>query len=67
LRRYLVLGEETELARCPDWYPFIKAAQYLNCKPWELMEAPGATYWKEKALKARTAEIQAQDFRDKRA
>jgi len=26
----------------PDWYPLIKAARVLGCKPWELMDQPPA-------------------------
>lgn len=22
----------------PDWYPYIKAAKYLGCRPWELFD-----------------------------
>jgi hypothetical protein len=60
LRRFLILGEETELARCPDWYPVFKAAQFCNCKPWELVKE--SVFWKDKALKALTAEAEAQEF-----
>lgn len=24
----------------PEWYPYFRAAQYLGCTPWELMEQP---------------------------
>jgi hypothetical protein len=57
LRRYLVLGEETDTAWCPDWYPLFVAAKYCNCPPWELLGQ--SIYWKDKALIAFTAENEA--------
>jgi hypothetical protein len=52
-----VLGEETETAKCPDWYSLIQAAKYLNVAPWVLMDQ--SIYWQDKALKSITAENQA--------
>jgi hypothetical protein len=60
----LVLGEETELAKCPDWYALMRAADKLNCTPWELLEV--SIYWKQKALKAITAENQAKKILEER-
>lgn len=57
LRRYLVLGEETETAWMPDWYPVFAAAETLHCPPWELLEQ--SVYWRDKALIKRKAEAQA--------
>ncbi len=65
LRRYLVLGEETEQARCPDWYTLIAAARYLGVAPWDLLEQP--IWWRDKALIAATAEAQAQEILAKRS
>lgn len=60
LRRYLVLGQETETAWCPDWYVTIQAAKYLGCEPWKLMEQ--SIYWQDKALKSMTAEHEARSI-----
>jgi len=60
-----VLGEETETAYCPDWYPIIQAAKYLNVSPWELLDR--SVWWRDKALIAMAAESQAQEIRDKQA
>jgi len=64
LRRYLVLGEETETAYCPDWYAVMQAAKYLNVAPWELVDQ--SVYWRDKALIAMSAEAQAQKILDTR-
>ena len=58
LRRYIVLGEETETAHCPDWYATIQAAKYLGVAPYDLLEK--GVIWRDWALKAMTAEHQAQ-------
>lgn len=58
LRRYLTLGGiQTEDIYCPDWYPIIQAAKYLNVAPWELLAQ--SIYWRDKALIAMTAERQS--------
>lgn len=54
LRRWLVLGEETDTAWCPDFYPIFQAADRCNCAPWEMAEAP--LYWRQAAQKVVAAE-----------
>ena|SRR5579875_2076553 len=60
LKRFLVFGalgvldEESELARCPDWYALFIAADRCHCTPWELLKQP--SWWKFTALKAVQAE-----------
>jgi len=56
----LVLGEETETARCPDWYAVIQAAKYLGVAPWEMLEQ--SVFWFDKAIIAISAENQAQEI-----
>ncbi len=57
LRRWLVLGEETETAWCPDFYPLFQAADRCNCAPWELAAQP--IVWRMWALKVAEAEAGA--------
>ncbi len=52
------------MGECPDWYPIIQAAKYLNCKPWELMEV--SIYWQDKAIICISAENEAQKIISKR-
>lgn len=63
LRRWLILGEETETAWMPDWYPTMAAADACHCPPWEIVER--SVYWRDKALIYRTAVTQAQNERRK--
>lgn len=49
-----MLGEETETAWCPEWYPLFQAAHYLEVPPWEL--AAQSVWWRQKALIAMGAE-----------
>jgi len=58
LRRFLILGEETSQAWCPDWYPLMRAARYLHVPPWDLLDKP--FYWQAWALAAEQAENEAQ-------
>ena len=44
----------------PDWYYEIQAAKYLNVPVWELIKQ--SVWWRDKALKAMTAEVQAQEI-----
>lgn len=46
------------LGALPDWYPVIKAAQYLQVAPWDLMRQPKA--WITWAHQAQAAEQQAE-------
>lgn len=55
-----MLQEETDTAWCPDWYALIAAAKYLGVAPWQLLEQ--SAWWQYVALKAMTAEKQAQDI-----
>ena len=59
LRRYLATEGKNDAWICPDWYMLMQAAKYLNVAPWVLMEQ--SIYWRDKALKAMTAEYQAQE------
>jgi hypothetical protein len=52
-----VLGEETDTAICPDWYPFIQAAKYLGTDPLKLIHA--SAWWTDIALTAISAEATA--------
>lgn len=52
------------MGECPDDYALIKAANYLNCKPWELMEQ--SMWWRIRALKFMTAEAEAAEIRQRR-
>jgi len=58
-----VLGQQTTTAWMPDWYPVIKAAQYLGVAPWALLEQ--SVWWREKAIIALSAENQAQEIRNR--
>ena len=60
LRRWLVLGEETETAWCPEWYPLFLAADRCHAKPWEMVEQ--SVWWSDKALTALSAENWARDY-----
>jgi hypothetical protein len=57
-----VLGEETDTAWMPDWYPLIVAAKYLGVPPWDLLER--SVWWRDKALIAMSAEKQAKKILD---
>jgi hypothetical protein len=45
----------------PDWYPLIRNARYLGCKPWELAEQP--ICWQVWATIADGAEAEARESR----
>jgi len=47
----------------PDYYPLIKAARYLGCKPWELMDQPPA--WVSWAIGVEGAESRAEEMASK--
>jgi len=47
----------------PDWYPLLKAAQWLHVPPWELAEQPAG--WHEMALIAMNAEGRARETLNK--
>jgi hypothetical protein len=47
----------------PDWYPRLKAAQYINdnpAPPWLRNEPAVWWYWQQRAHIARVAELEAQ-------
>lgn len=50
---------------CPDWYVTMRAARYIGCNPWELIDQPRC--WTEWALAAETAETEAKQRAEKRA
>jgi hypothetical protein len=58
--RRLVLALKTDgvLGDVPDWYPPIKAAQFLKVPPWILVKQ--AKCWEDWALIARAAEAEVQ-------
>lgn len=60
-RHLLTDGQMGEL---PEWYISLRAAKYLGCKPWELIEQP--VIWQEYALAAVRAEGTAQEQRAQR-
>lgn len=48
----------------PDWYYLIRAADRLHCTPWQLLEQ--SIYWRDIALKAISAEIEAEKIKAQR-
>lgn len=59
------MGETTERAYCPAWYPNLRAARYLGVAPWELEQMP--VVWRYRALAAQDAENMAENERMKQA
>lgn len=57
-----MLGETTETAWMPDWYPLVQAAKYLGVAPWDLLEQ--SAWWRDRALIAMSAERQAKQILD---
>lgn len=53
------------MGECPEWYPLLRAARYLNVAPWELIERPQT--WTDWALAAESAEDAAREQLHKRA
>lgn len=51
-----------KMGACPEDYNVVKAAQYLGCKPWELMEQP--IWWRDRAIKFMNAETQARKIKE---
>jgi len=62
LKRWLISGGE--VGECPEWYMLLRAARYLHIAPWELMKMP--VVWRDMALTAESAEIEAENARLKR-
>jgi hypothetical protein len=52
------LATEGKYGAPPEDYKIFKAAQYCNCKPWELVEQ--SLFWTFKALDYMSAEEEAQ-------
>jgi len=43
----------------PAWYPYLKAAKYLGCRPWELFDQPAC--WVQWSLGADDVEQRARE------
>jgi hypothetical protein len=58
-------GGQDDSFECPDWYPLIRSARYLNARPWELLTASQAglvlpRFWLLWASIAQAAETEAE-------
>ncbi len=58
-------GGQDDSFECPDWYPIIRSARYLNARPWELLTASQAglvlpRFWLLWAQIAQSAELEAE-------
>lgn len=65
-------GGEDESFECPDWYPLIRSARYLNARPWELLTPSQAglvppRFWLLWAQIAQSAELEAEAAQQKQA
>lgn len=49
---------------CPSWYETIRAAKYLGCNPWDLLDQPKC--WTQWALAAEGAEAEARQAAENR-
>jgi hypothetical protein len=63
--RRLILALKTDgaLGEYPDYYPVIKAAQFLGVPPWVLTHQ--AKCWEDWALIARAAEVEVEAWRNR--
>lgn len=52
--------------KVPDAYLYIRAAKYLNCKPWDLYERDDGEWWARQALIIEGTWEQAQSDLSKR-
>lgn len=51
------------MGHMPEWYPYMRAARSLGCRPWELIDQP--LCWVAWAIGAEQAENRANEQLDK--
>lgn len=54
------------MGAAPDSYPWIRAAQYANCTPWELIARDDGIWWRNELLATQRNETQAQQTQARR-